>query len=90
MVRMDKIDDTTWAFLIVDATIEPPAILASGRLLAKSEAECIENIANLFKVMGTSIVNKGTAPSVEIYDAPNERQVYADLSPALERVDEGK
>ena len=89
MVRMDKIDDSTWAYLIVDDATQLPAILASGRLLAKSEAECIENISNLFKVMGTSIVNKGTAPSVEIYDVQKDMKVYADLSPELERVDEG-
>lgn len=87
MVRMDKIDDTTWAYLIVDEAIQPPAILASGRLLAKSEEACLENIAALFKVMGTSILKKGTAPSVEVFDGQNNRQVYADLSPALERVD---
>lgn len=88
MVRMDKIDGSTWAYMIVDEATDPPAILASGRLLAKSEEECIENIGDLFKVMGTSIVKKGTAPSVEIFDVQNDRQVYADLSPALERVDE--
>ena len=87
MVRMDKIDDTTWAFLIVDEATQPPAILASGRLLAKSEDACLENIAHLFKVMGTSVLNKGTAPSVEVFDVQNDQKVYADLSPALERVD---
>ena len=88
MVRMDMIDDTTWTYTIVDDSINPPQILASGRLLAKSEEECLQNIVDLFKLMGTSLIKKGTAPSVEVYDAHNDIRVYGDLSPDLERVDE--
>ena len=88
MVRMDKINDSTWSYMIVDDAVNPPQILASGRLLAKSEEECLQNIVDLFKLMGTSLIKKGTAPSVEVYDAHNDIKVYGDLSPDLQRIDD--
>ena len=86
MVRMDQIDSNTWAFTIVDeAQTQPLKVLATGRMLASSKEICLENIVTLFKNMGESVKNKGTALSVTVWNAVEEQWEYGDLSPDLER-----
>ena len=88
MVRMDKLDDTTWAYTVVDPSVDPPAVLLTGRILANSPEECLENIAKAFRLMGTCIKKKNTSVGVEVFDAENNEIIYADMSPDLENVDQ--
>ena len=88
MVRMSKIDNNTWAFTIVEESdVQSPNILATGCILGSSKEICLENIVTLFKNMGKSIKNTGTAPSVSVWNAVDEQWEYGDLSPDLERHD---
>lgn len=99
MVIINKIDENNWSFTIVDENQNPPEVLCAARSLAPNKQACMEDVARLFDVMGRSIHNKGTSPSIAIFDPKlvhindDDEEVegtfeFIDLSPELERHDD--
>lgn len=98
MVIINQIAENNWTFTIVDENQDPPEVLAAARSLAPTKQACLEDVARLYDIMGRSVQNKGSAPSIAVYDPKQvhindegEEQMgtfeFVDMSPELERHD---